>query len=298
MKKMLVLLLLLSLNLTNSFGQENDPSSGFNDLVRDFFAYHRQENLNVKEKLMEETDQYKKHKIVFDGFGKNRVAGYLATPKAVDGPYPCILLFHSGIGSKNVWWEEDSFEHGKLLVDQLLAAGYAVLMLDALYHGERTAGNDYGIGADFMGADDYREQMLQTTVDYRIALDYLSTRDDIDMERIGAFGTSIGANMILVLATVDPRLKTMVLCSTIMQHPYFSGTCSVSDPIHALPAHPEAQVLMQVGKTDDFSPKEKVDRVFEQIHPAQKALRFYEFGHSPKPVYIPDALEWFGKYLL
>jgi dienelactone hydrolase len=297
MKKMLVLVLLLFLNFTSSFGQAATEQSGFNDLVLDFFQYDRQENLNVREKLMEETDLYKRQKIVFDGFRKNRVPGYIATPKQVGGPYPCILLFHSGIGSKDVWWEEDSFEFGKLLVDQLLTAGYAVLMLDAQYHGERTAGNDYGISPNFMGANDYREQMLETTIDYRIALDYLSTRGDIDMDRIGAFGTSIGANMILVLSTVDPRLKTMVLCSTIMQHPYFSGSLSVSDPINATPTHPEAQVLVQVGKTDDFSPREKVDRVFEQLHPAQKELRFYEFGHRPKPVYISDALDWFKKYL-
>lgn len=295
MKKTLVLLLLLSLHFTISFGQEINPSSGFNDLVRDFFEYDRQENLNVREKVMEETDQYKKQKIVFDGFRKNRVPGYIATPKQVDGPYPCILLFHSGIGSKDVWWEENRFEFGKLLVNQLLAAGYAVLMLDAQYHGERTAGNDYGFS---MGANGYREQLLQTTVDYRIAMDYLSTRGDVDMDRIGAFGTSVGANMILVLSTVDSRLKTMVLCSTIMQHPHFNGTNSIADPIHAMPAHPEAQMLMQVGQTDDFSPREKVDRVYELINPAKKELHFYEFGHRPKPVYIPDALDWFKKYLL
>lgn len=297
MKNLSLFLLLLSICFTSSFGQEINSPNGFNDLVRDFFAYDPQEDLNVREKTVEETDQYKKQKIVFDGYRKNRVPGYIATPKQVAGPYPCILLFHSGIGSKNVWWEEDSFEHGKLLVDQLLAAGYAVLMLDAQYHGERTAANDYGISATWMGANDYREQLLQTTVDYRIALDYLSTRGDIDMDQIGAFGTSIGANMILVLSTVDARLKTMVVCSTIMEHPYFGTTCSASDPIHATPAHPEARVLIQVGKTDGFSPREKVDRVFEQLHPAQKELRFYEFGHSPKPEYIPDAVEWFGKYL-
>lgn len=296
MKKSLILLLLLSLNFVSSFGQETNQPDGFNDLVRDFFEYDRQENLNVVETLVEETDQYKKQKIVFDGFRKNRVPGYTATPKQVDGPFPCVLLFHSGIGSKDVWWEEESFESGKLLVDQLLAAGYAVLMLDAQYHGERTAGNDFAPSIT-LGVNAYREQMLQTTIDYRIALDYLSTRADIDMGRIGAFGTSVGANMILTLSTVDPRLKTMVICSTIMEHPHFSNTLSVFDPIQAMPAHPEAQVLIQVGKTDGFSPREKVDRIFEQISTAQKELLFYEFGHRPKPVYITDAMDWFTKNL-
>jgi predicted esterase len=104
--------------------------------------------------------------------------------------------------------------------------------------------------------------------------------------------------MILVLSTVDPRLKTMVLCSTIMHHPHFNGADSIADPMHAMPDHPEAQMLIQVGKTDQFSPGEKVDRVYEQIKPAKKELRFYEFGHQPKPLYIPDALDWFKKYLL
>ena len=295
MKKILILLFLLPLNFVNSFGQKVNSPDGFNDLVRNFFEYDRQEDLNVKETLVEETDQYKKQKIVFDSFRNNRVPGYLATPKQVDGPFPCVLLFHSGIGSKDVWWEEASFEFGKLLVDQLLAAGSAVLMLDAQYHGERTAGNDFAISTT-LGVNAYREQMLQTTIEYRIALDYLSTRGDIDMDRIGAFGTSVGANMILILSTVDPRLKTMVICSTIMEHPYFSNTLSAFDPIQAMPAHPDAQVLIQVGKTDGSSPREKVDRVFEQISSAQKELLFYEFGHRPKPIYIPDAVDWFKKH--
>lgn len=297
MKKSLLFPLLFSFFSITLFGQETKIIDGFNDLVRGFFAYDRQKDLNVKVKLAEETDQHKKEKIVFDGIRKSRVPGYIAIPKNVKGPFPCILLFHSGIGTKDVWWEEDSFEHGKLLLDQLLAAGFAVLMLDAQYHGERTAGNDYESSIS-LSANGYREQMLQTTIEYRIALDYLATRADIDTSRIGAFGTSVGANMILALSTVDPRLRTMVICSTIMNHKHFEETPSVFDPIFAIPSNREATLLVQVGKTDGFSPLEKVNKVFGQMHVAQKNLLFYEFGHSPKPVYVPDAVDWFRKYLL
>jgi predicted esterase len=133
--------------------------------------------------------------------------------------------------------------------------------------------------------------MVQTTIDYRRAIDYLETREEIDTSQIGAFGTSVGANMILVLSTVDERVKSIVVCSTLMDG--LPEPIMVFDPIHFSPANKDATVLLQVGKTDGFSPTKKVEMIYEGLNVKSKDLIYYEFGHEPTDKYVKEAVAWF-----
>ena len=85
--------------------------------------------------------------------------------------------------------------HGRVL---------AVLALDAQYHGERISANDYeNPGAMLFERKWYnwtREMVLQTTVEHRRAIDYLATRPEIDVERIGLLGHSMGGIIIFPTA--------------------------------------------------------------------------------------------------
>ena len=76
--------------------------------------------------------------------------GYLAIPKTGSPPYPCVLQLHSGGGSKSIFWDTPSRSKEDQLTQGLLAAGYAVLALDAQYHGERIADNDYELATVFI----------------------------------------------------------------------------------------------------------------------------------------------------
>jgi uncharacterized protein len=49
-------------------------------------------------------------------------------------------------------------------------------------------------------------------VDYRLALDYLVTRKDVDPKRIGLLGYSMGAMMGSILAGVENRINAAALC--------------------------------------------------------------------------------------
>ena len=296
MKNTILLLLLCGAMITTAHCQE----AGFNQMVAQFFEYDRNIPLNVKELEKMETETYTRQRIVFDGIRNSRVPGYIAVPKGAAGVrYPCILLFHSGISSKESWWEEESFEHGKKMVGKLIANGFAVLALDAQYYGARAFENDYVGGFDIFAKHNhfnkYRELMVQTTVEYRKALDYLATRNDIDANRIGAFGTSVGGNMALTLSTVDERVKTIVVCSSIIHG--LPQPIGVFAPINAKPLNSAAAVLLQVGKTDDFSPEEQVQKVFKNLQAKSKDLKKYEFGHAPDESYLEDALRWFKNNL-
>ena len=109
-----------------------------------FLDYDKGQPLDVRivEKIEEET--YIREKIVFSGVRGDRVPGYLAFPTSGIGPYPVILCLHGLSGSSERWWRDDDFASGGLVTKGLLKNGFAVLSLDAQFHGERIANNDYG----------------------------------------------------------------------------------------------------------------------------------------------------------
>lgn len=86
---------------------------------------------------------------------------------------------------------------GVLYHAELLArSGFGVLMLDLRAHGE-SQGQSFAFGWD---ADQ----------DIFAALDYLQGRPEVDPQRIGALGLSIGAEIILQAAARDHRLRAVV----------------------------------------------------------------------------------------
>ena len=46
--------------------------------------------------------------------------------------------------------------------------------------------------------------------DYQNALSYLESRDDVDAERLGAWGISYSGGHVLILAAIDPRIQAIV----------------------------------------------------------------------------------------
>ena len=74
--------------------------------------------------------------------------------------------------------------------------GYGVLLFDLRAHGE-SAGDVFPFGWD-------------TDRDIRAAVDYLSSRDDVNPQRIGALGLSVGAGASLQAAADDPRIQAVV----------------------------------------------------------------------------------------
>ncbi len=97
------------------------------------------------------------------------------------------------------------------LSEGLLSRGYAILTIDAWYHGERIIRNDFTNPGPLLWNPEthnrFRRMLTNYTVDWRRALDYLSTRAEIDMDRIGVIGYSVGGIMSFQLTALDPRIK-------------------------------------------------------------------------------------------
>lgn len=56
-----------------------------------------------------------------------------------------------------------------------------------------------------------RESLATSAHDIQMVLNYLASRDDVDMNRVGMFGDGSGASIAILAAAVDPRIKTLDL---------------------------------------------------------------------------------------
>lgn len=151
--------------------------------------------LKVTEEARSDPDYLRLH-LTFTNKERQKVPGLFLRPKA-DGVYPCVLLLHG--------WTSDKETMVNGFGKALAAQGIASLALDADQHGERK-----GMGARDMTT--FLTVQKITLLDYRVALDYLLTRKDVDRKHLGLLGYSMGAMMGAILGGVDERIGAFVLC--------------------------------------------------------------------------------------
>lgn len=115
-----------------------------------------------------------------------RLSGIFETPQAHSGRVPAVMVLH-GFGSNK---DSGTMRTAAKLFSSL---GYAALRFDM-----RGCGESEG--------ERGRVICLEQVEDTRNALIYLSSRADVDPERIAVFGHSFGAAVAIYAAGVEPRI--------------------------------------------------------------------------------------------
>ncbi len=270
------------------------------EAILQFYEYDAEIPLEARVLERAEHPTYIREKIVFSGIRDSRVPGYLGLPRTGDGPYPVVLLIDGITGSKSRWWEDDSWPRGGQATKQLLAAGFAVLALDAQYHGERIVENGYENPGRMLFQRRWynrtREMFLQTTVEHRRAIDYLATRSEIDIERVGALGHSMGGIIIFGLNASEPRLGVSVACVTPLTL-WEPAEMAVISPFNFARGVGKRPFLMLMGRNDPWYSETEAAQLLEMIEGDPKDLMFYDSDHRLPEAYVADALEWFESHL-
>lgn len=271
------------------------------EAILEFHGYDVGMPLHARELEKVELSDHIREKIVFDGIRDSRVPGYLGYPKTGTGPYPCVLLIDGVTGSKERWWQEDSWPRGREATTQFLAAGFAVLALDAQYHGERISSNDFENPGTMYFKHKYyhrtREMILQTTVDHRRAIDYLATRTTIvDTSRIGVLGHSMGGVITFALNACEPRIKASVACVTPLNI-WAQKAMSVVSPYTFARGVGKRPFLMLMGKSDPFYSEADANLALGMIEGNPKELVWFESDHRLPAEYIRKSVTWFETHL-
>lgn len=103
-------------------------------------------------------------------------------PKEKKTAFPAVILIHQGGSSRNEWIELP-------IIEQLLENGYAVLAYDIRLHGKSTKDGEFL---------DLYNNPKRAPLDLLAAIHFLNKDKQIDSNRIGIIGASIGANLACV----------------------------------------------------------------------------------------------------
>ena len=131
-------------------------------------------------------------KVSFTNARKDIVSGLYVRPKDGAGPFPLVLVLHGRGHSKERMLNT--------MKREFASRGIAAIALDAAGHGERKPVTD-------------TETIFTTTIkDYRQLLPNLLERPEINSERVGLIGFSMGAMMGTILTAIDERIRVALPC--------------------------------------------------------------------------------------
>jgi dienelactone hydrolase len=159
-------------------------------------------------------DGYVFERLSFRVEGAGTVRAFLTRPAGGGGCHPAILYAHSHGGRHEIGASELIDGRSYLLspFGPLLArAGYVTLCMDMPTFGDRSGTEESSAAKAHIW---YGTSLIgQMVSEEAAALTWLASRDDVDPERIGAFGISLGSTLSYWLAALDPRIRAVAhLC--------------------------------------------------------------------------------------
>jgi uncharacterized protein len=119
--------------------------------------------------------------------GGDTVRGWLYTPDDRDGPFPLIVMAGGWCYVKELVQPH--------YAEAYVAAGFAALLFDY---------------RNFGSSDGARRQHIDPNMqleDYRNAISFAETLDEVDADRIGVWGLSYSGGHALILGATDPRVR-------------------------------------------------------------------------------------------
>jgi dienelactone hydrolase len=171
---------------------------------RAMYAYDKTPLDSKVEELPDDSEHWTRQKITFKtAYDAGRMAAYLFLPKRVRPPFQVVVFFPSARVNRlpsSAALDDLSF------MDFVVDSGRAVIYPVYQYLYERRSGVPPDPGPTLE-----RQAMIDWSKDIGRSLDYLATRDDIDSSRVGYLGVSQGAAHGVIFATLEDRLKAVVL---------------------------------------------------------------------------------------
>jgi dipeptidyl aminopeptidase/acylaminoacyl peptidase len=285
--------------------------------------------LKIETLSTEQRDGYRVEKFRLDNGAGASVPGYFLLPNGAKKS-PAILYCHWHGGEYEIGKEEifRSAHTPEIPAEALTKRGYAVMTIDAYCFGERNGQGPGGPSekgsAGEMTASKFNlwvERSLWGMIlrDDLIALDYLCRRPEIDPERIGVTGISMGATRTWWLMALDDRLKAgvAVACLTRYQdliateglryhgiYYFVPGMLNHFDTEAVVACVAPRPLLCMNGDQDGGSPVEGIRKTEGAVRPVYnlcgagqnfESLIYPNIGH----VYLPEMwqrmLEWMDR---
>jgi len=196
---------------------------------------------------------------------------YVVLPKGVTKPAAVLYLY--GYKEDTDRFKDDAW------CEHVTASGVAAVGFVSALTGHRF--HDRPMKQWFVS--ELSESLGSTVHDIKFILDYLESRGDIDMNRIGMFGQGSGGTIAILAAAADPRIKAIDVLEPWGDWPHWLAQSSVVqddpekdrytkkdfldkvkplDPVKWLPTLKFTSVrIQQIAEYDDSVPEKCQDRI-------------------------------------
>jgi dienelactone hydrolase len=161
--------------------------------------------LNVQVINIQKEETFVRKTIRFTAVENESVPAYLYLPVCGNGKRPAMLVLHetTNLGKRSLDGERD--KPNRAYAWELARRGYVVIAPDYPSFGEL---KDY----DFKAAR-YKSGTMAGIFYHIRCIDLLQSLDEVDPDRIGVIGHSLGGHNAMFVAAFDPRLKVIVASS-------------------------------------------------------------------------------------
>jgi len=219
--------------------------------------------------------------------GDRRVPASIWMPKNTSQLLPVVLVGHGGSGHRKSQLVLDFVQ------DIVLEFQMAVVAIDGPVHGDRR-----GV---FMDGPVVRQEFREIWAtglsidpmveDWQSCIDHLNQFPEIDLNRIGWYGISMGTAYGIPLVAADSRIKVVSLGMW--------GTCR--PPTERLVADANnisIPVLFQVKENDEIFTQQGQEDLYANIASKEKAYKTYPGGHTdPKDKQLIEIIQFLSQHL-
>lgn len=210
----------------------------------------------------------------------NVVEAEIWIPRDAPRPMPVVVLLH--------YWGASDFVVEERFAKELNFRGIAAVMMTLPYHMRRSPSNvASGAMAIRPDTNHLREGLTQAVFDIKRLVDYLSTKSEFDMQRLGISGVSLGAIVASLVYNVEPRFRcaAIILGGGDIAHIIWNSSFTVDirtdfrkkgyteeqlreelrpvEPLEYVDPHREDNVLIIGAKYDEVIPPESTQKLID-----------------------------------
>jgi dienelactone hydrolase len=219
-----------------------------------------------------------------------------------DGPFPCAIVLDITAGDQRV---------SRAVATHLAGRGVAALCVQMAYYGPRRPPDS---SIRFMSYDLKQtfDAVRQTVLDLRRATAWMESRPEIDKERLGIVGTSLGSFVAALTAEMEPKLKRVAvllggggLVEAYYDHPrakpyrdVFEAlggnkamavkTFAPVDPLTCAANLKDRRVLIVAAKRDEIVPPRAAEALWQAT--GRQKIVWYDTTHFGAAMYIASGL--------
>jgi serine/threonine protein kinase/formylglycine-generating enzyme required for sulfatase activity/predicted esterase len=266
-----------------------------NETFKALSSHYRYDKPPLDAETMEiqETAEWRREKVSYLGANDERVIAYLYLPKSASQPYQLIQFVPAGDVYGNYFSLSESVE---MQVAPFIKAGRAVWAV--VFKGFKERENPPGYIDPRWSTVKRREQLVANATDLSRGLDYITTRNDLDLSRMAYYGYSQGAQEGLIYTAIENRYKAVLLVAGSLPIPIPNAMWLPEVTQANFASHIGVPKLLLNGRYDEASPlKTRTEPLFRLLREPKRQY-IYDAGHSPPlEIIVPIVNGWLDETL-